>query len=103
MTPRKKTELASRLDALGIDAPTLAAIVRRSVEEVTTWIENGPDAEAKVLLRVLDNPAAAELAAEQVRNTYTRTLESDAERRDAERGITDGWGGYRGADRTVPQ
>lgn len=76
MTARKETELADRLAALGISAAELAAIVRRPVAEVETWIEGDaePDAEARILLRVLDQDHVAELAAERVRHMRTMPL-----------------------------
>ena len=77
---RKETELAARLDVLGIEPDELAAILRDRypVELVEQWIAGtaSPDAEAKVYLRLIFDPErehAAQLAAEKVRKTFHRT------------------------------
>lgn len=79
MSARKETELAVRLDALGIAAAELAATVRRPVEDVEAWVAGAaePDAEAKVLLRILDDDADALRRVEQLRRAFRRTWEGD--------------------------
>jgi hypothetical protein len=81
VTARKPTPLAGRLAELRVTAAELAAVIGRPVELVEGWTAGDaePDAEAKILLRVLDNPHAAELAVERIRNGHTRNLRSDAE------------------------
>jgi len=70
--------LAERLETLGISAPELAVIVRRTVEDVEALIEGAePDAETRILLRLVMDPErahAAKLAAERVRSMRTLPL-----------------------------
>lgn len=79
MTPRKETELSARLVALNITPAELAAIITRPVDDVAAWVAGDaePDPEAKILLRLVIDPArtlAAELAAEYVRSKQTVPL-----------------------------
>lgn len=71
--------LAARLDALGIEAGELAAIIRRPVDEVAAWVAGDaePDAEARVLLRVLSDDHIATLAVQRVRDRWTADLRGD--------------------------
>jgi hypothetical protein len=77
VTPRRQTELAAQLDALGITPTELAALVGRPVEEVEGWIAKGPDAAAKVRLRFLLNELDAIRRVEQLRRTYSQSLAGD--------------------------
>jgi hypothetical protein len=78
------TALADRLAALGgVTGAELAAIVRRPVAEVETWIAGDaePDGEAKILLRLVMDPArahAAALAVQRVRGSFTRDMRGEA-------------------------
>lgn len=76
---RTPSPLAARLDALGIEAAELAAIIKRDPAEVAAWIDGSaePDAEAAVLLRVLDDDADALRRVQRVRNMRTQPLKGD--------------------------
>jgi hypothetical protein len=72
------TALAKRLTALGIDAPTLAAIVRRPLADVERWISaRSLGGEAAVLLRFLADADDARRRAAQVRRTYRRNYATE--------------------------
>jgi hypothetical protein len=74
------TPLADRLAELGGVAPAeLAAIIRRPVEQVESWIDGSaePDGEARILLRVLDDSHTAALAVARIRGRQTRDLRGD--------------------------
>ncbi len=77
--PRKTSPspLAQRLAELSISVEECAAVVKRPVELVRTWIDNGPDTEGIVLLRFLDDDADALRRVEQLRRTHTTTLRGD--------------------------
>lgn len=77
---KQTSPLARRLAELEISAEELAAIVRRPVELVEAWINTGPDTEALVLLRFLDDPEDAARRVSQLRRTHTTTLEGDGAR-----------------------
>lgn len=107
MTVRKrKSELASRLAALNISGDELAAILRRPAEDVAKWIDGGePDAEAKILLRLIMDPErthAAGLAAERVRHMATIPLRGNEDA--CTEGIEPPYGGgYAGTDAGRPE
>lgn len=74
--------LAERLAVLGIEAAELAAIVKRPADEVEGWVsgDSEPDAEARVLLRLVMDPErahAAALAVQRVRDSWTADLRGD--------------------------
>lgn len=74
------TELAARLAELEIAAAELAAIIRRPVEQVEAWVAGDaePDADARVLMRVLSDDHRAALAVQRVRDGWTANLQGDA-------------------------
>lgn len=75
MTAKRKTSpLAAKLDQLGITVDECAAVCGVPVEEVTDFIENGPDAEGAIRLRWLDDDDDALRRVEQLRRTYTRSM-----------------------------
>lgn len=72
MPSRKLSPLAARLAQLEITAAEVARIASVSVETVEDWIENGPDAEGKVLTRWLADDADALRRVAQIRRTFHR-------------------------------
>ncbi len=77
MSARKATALTARIAELGITSDELAAILRRDPAEVEEWVtgDADPDAEARVLLRLVMDPErthAAQLAAERIRSKRTQ-------------------------------
>lgn len=65
---RKLSPLVARLAELEISPAELAAICGVDVATVEGWITDGPDAEAKILLRpIFASDAAAAAAVERVR------------------------------------
>jgi|SRR5665811_1033458 len=82
MASKQLTPLAARLAELklNITAEECAAICRRPIAEVETWIAG--DAEpAEALLRWLRDPEDAARRVDQLRRTYTRSLKSAAAKR----------------------
>jgi hypothetical protein len=78
------TDLAARLNVLGISIEELVAILRDryTPAEIEAWIDGkaDPDPEAKVLLRIVTDPArehAARLAVARIRGRQTRDLRGD--------------------------
>ena len=69
--------LSDRLAELEISPAELAAIVGREVEEGEDWIENGPSAKGKIMLRFLAADADALRRVEQLRRTFIRTWAGD--------------------------
>lgn len=103
MSTRKPSPLAERLAELSITADELAAIVKRDPAEVAAWIDGStePDAEAAVLLRVLDDDADALRRVQRVRNKRTQPLKGD-DWQTKSVDIPYG-GGYAGADAGRPE
>jgi hypothetical protein len=90
------TPLAARLTELHIEPSELAALVRRPVEDVQTWLANGPDPEGAILTRFLADDADATRRVEQLRRKVTRKLAGEG----AERaGVSPP---YASGDRTAP-
>ncbi len=99
MTSKKTSQsaLSQRLDELQVEPRELATIVRRPLEEVERWIAaDDLGGEAAVLCRFLADADDAARRVEQLRKTYTRTLEGEG----AEHaGVTPPYGGgYEGGD-----
>lgn len=68
-----------RLISLGILSAELAQIIGRSAAVIDKWREgrSKPDAEARVLLRVLDDDHVATLAAERIRSRRTQSIHGE--------------------------
>lgn len=66
--------LADRLASLGVTVEEVASICRVPTEWVESWIADGPDAEAAVWLRWLDDDDDAQRRVEQVRGKRTESL-----------------------------
>lgn len=71
---------SARLTSLGIYSDELAQIIGVSAATIDRWREGRgkPNAEARVLLRVLDDDHRATLAVERVRHGFTRDMRGDA-------------------------
>lgn len=71
-----------RLVSLGIYSDELAQIIGRDAALIEKWREGRakPDAEARVLLRVLDDDHRATLAVQRVRDGVVRDWRSDGAR-----------------------
>jgi hypothetical protein len=101
VSARKQTALAERLTTLGITPEELAAIVRRPIEEVESWVfgKTEPDASGRILLRIVTDPAralAAELAAEYFRAKGSVPLRGEGAQH---AGVTPPYGGgFEGTD-----
>ncbi len=91
MSPRKSTPspLAARLSELAIEPHELAALCRVDLSTVETWIADGLDGESAILTRFLADADDARRRVEQLRRTYTRTLEGEGS---AHSGVTPPYG-----------